>query len=224
MSFNLNRLQKKIGIEFHQAQVLEQALTHRSIGHSNNERLEFLGDSVLGFVVAETLYERFPEADEGVLSRLRASLVNGGTLAELATTLNIGEELVLGPGEMKSGGRHRKSILSDALEAIIGALYLDKGFNETRVWLLSLLKDKLDVLTIEMAQKDPKTRLQEYMQSRGHKVPEYKVLTTTGSDHDQLFEVQCKVTGISEPLLAKANSRKKAEQKTALKALKLLNV
>lgn len=224
MSFDLNRLQKKLGVEFHQPAVLEQALTHRSIGHDNNERLEFLGDSVLGFVVAEKLYEHFPDADEGVLSRLRASLVNGETLAELATTLNVGEELVLGQGEMKSGGRHRKSILSDALEAIIGALYLDKGFNETRTWLLSLLKDKLDVLTIETAQKDPKTRLQEYLQSRGHAVPDYKVLSTTGSDHDQLFEVECNVTGINKPLLAKANSRKKAEQKTALKALKLLNV
>ncbi|PCI20505.1 MAG: ribonuclease III [Piscirickettsiaceae bacterium] len=224
MSLSLDRLQKKLGLKFRRIDVLEQALTHRSIGHKNNERLEFLGDSILGFIVADRLYEQFPGADEGVLSRLRASLVNGDTLAELASKLELGEELVLGQGEKKSGGRHRKSILSDALEAIIGALYLDQGFVKTQQWLLSLLKERLDVLTVETAEKDPKTRLQEHLQACGHNVPEYTVLTITGSDHDQLFEVQCKVTGINELLFARASSRKKAEQKTAHKALKILNV
>ena len=128
MSFNSDRLQQKLGVKFAHAKFLEQALTHRSVGHSNNERLEFLGDSILGFVIAEKIYQKFPNADEGVLSRLRASLVNGDTLAELATEHQVGEELVLGQGELKSGGRRRKSILSDAFEAIIGALYLDQGF------------------------------------------------------------------------------------------------
>ena len=224
MSFNSARLQQKLGVKFGRAEFLEQALTHRSVGHNNNERLEFLGDSILGFVIAEKIYQKFPNADEGVLSRLRASLVNGETLAELATEHQVGEELVLGQGELKSGGRRRKSILSDAFEAIIGALYLDQGFVNTKSWLLSVFEKKLDSVTVETADKDPKTKLQEYLQSCGLSVPTYTVISTTGADHDQIFQIKCVVSGIKDPIFSKANSRKKAEQKTALKALKLLNV
>lgn len=223
MSLDLKRLQKKIGFEFIERSLLERALTHRSIGAHNNERLEFLGDSILGFVIADEIYHKFPKADEGMMSRLRASLVNGATLATIAIDLNLGEELVLGQGERKSGGRHRQSILSDALEAIIGAIYLDVGIEKTRVWVLAVFEERLNKLTDKEASKDPKTQLQEYLQAKGLSVPVYDVLSTTGADHEQLFTVECKVGILNDAIVAKANSRKKAEQKAAEKVMQVLN-
>lgn len=222
MSFDVNRLQKKIKAHFEDHALLEQALTHRSIGVNNNERLEFLGDSILGFIMADEIYTRFPNVDEGVMSRLRAHLVNRDSLANIAKTLDISDELVLGQGEMKSGGKHRASILSDAVEAIIGAMYKDKGLRQTTSWVLSIFKQQLDELTIETATKDPKTQLQEFLQAKGVAVPKYTVVSTTGLDHDQQFKVECNVKGINPPTYATASSRKKAEQKAASQVLEKL--
>lgn len=223
MSFNLSRIQKKLNIVFNEPKLLEQALTHRSIGNKNNERLEFLGDSILGFVIADKIYEKFPKVDEGIMSRLRANLVNKHSLAELAEELNLGEELILGPGELKSGGRNRKSILSDALEAIIGSIYKDSSFQVSCDWVAMQFAKKLDQLSADAAIKDPKTRLQEFLQSRGQKIPAYTVTSTTGLDHNQLFTVECRVELLDQPYAASASSRKKAEQKSAEKILEALN-
>ena len=223
MSFNLERLQKKLGVKFNKPNLLEQALTHRSIGNSNNERLEFLGDSILGFVVADKIYQKFPEADEGIMSRLRANIVNGDSLADVAASLRLGEELLLGPGELKSGGRNRSSILSDAVEAIIGAIYKDDSLQAAQAWIEMHFANKLNALSTQAAIKDPKTRLQEYLQSRGEQVPDYKLMSTTGLDHNQLFTVECCVAIINQTFTASASSRKKAEQKSAHKVLEKLN-
>ncbi|ATI03284.1 MAG: ribonuclease III [Cycloclasticus pugetii] len=219
LSFDASRLQKKINTIFDDHALLEQALTHRSISKNNNERLEFLGDAILGFIIADAIYEKFPAADEGVMSRLRAHLVNGESLANIAKMLQLSDELVLGPGEMKSGGKHRASILSDAVEALIGAMYKDKGLNETRSWVLTIFKTQLDSLSLDTASKDPKTQLQEYLQARGIAVPRYNVISTTGLDHNQQFKVECQVDGVEEVVCATASSRKKAEQKAASKIL-----
>lgn len=223
MSFNLARLQKKLGVQFNNADLLEQALTHRSIGNSNNERLEFLGDAILGFVVADKIYQKFPEADEGIMSRLRANVVNGDSLAEVAITLRLGEELLLGPGELKSGGRNRSSILADAVEAIIGAIYKDDSLQAAQDWVATHFANKLNALSTKTAIKDPKTRLQELLQSRGEQVPDYKLISATGLDHNQLFTVECCVAIVDETYSASASSRKKAEQKSADKVLEKLN-
>ncbi len=159
------QLASKLGLTFEQFQLFKMALTHRSVGASNNERLEFLGDSVLGFVIAEKLYEKFPAATEGQLSRLRASLVNQKSLAGLARQLNLGDYLILGSGELKSGGYRRDSILSDAIEAIMGAIVKDQGVEAARTWILELFAEKLSTLDLKKSQKDPKTRLQELIQS-----------------------------------------------------------
>jgi len=222
VKFNAKQLQKKIQAKFSNLALLEQALTHRSIGHKNNERLEYLGDAILGFVIADEIYSKFPTADEGVMSRLRAHLVNQTSLAEIATQLELGDELILGQGEMKSGGKHRASILSDALEAIMGAMYKDLGLVPTKEWILRVFQDKLNSLSVETAIKDSKTQLQEYLQARNLKIPTYTVLSTTGADHNQLFTVECFVSRAGSALSAKAGTRKKAEQKAAEKVLKIL--
>ncbi|ORU92771.1 MAG: ribonuclease III [Cycloclasticus sp. symbiont of Poecilosclerida sp. N] len=222
MSFDLHRLQNKIKAQFDSEALLEQAVTHRSVGKNNNERLEFLGDSILGFIIADELHTRFPEADEGVMSRLKAHLVNKEALAEIGKDLNLSDELVLGPGEMKSGGKHRASILSDAVEALIGAMYLDKGLDAARAWVFVVLKKRLSSLTLETASKDPKTQLQEYLQARGVKVPKYTIASITGLAHNQQFKVECDVFGVDEKVYSVASSRKKAEQMSAAKILNIL--
>ncbi|MFT6625579.1 MAG: ribonuclease-3 [Cycloclasticus sp.] len=224
MNFDVNRLQKKINANFKNQKLLELALTHRSIGQNNNERLEFLGDSILGFIIADEIYMMFPTAEEGVMSRMRAHLVNGRVLAEISKDMGLSDELILGQGEKKSGGKSRASILSDALEAIIGAMYKDAGLGETKKWILSVFKDRLDALSLDAAEKDPKTRLQEYLQSRGRNVPEYTVTSTSGADHNQLFTVACQVDSLNEVIKASSSTRKKAEQKAASKALTLLSI
>lgn len=215
-------LAKKLGLTFHDPGLLTVALTHRSVGAKNNERLEYLGDSVLGFVIAQKLYESFPEAGEGVLSRLRASLVNQNSLAELARQHNLGEYLILGSGELKSGGFRRDSILSDALEAIMGALVEDQGVEACRNWILELFAGKLAELKADDWVKDPKTRLQELMQAKRKPLPIYELVAMSGVDHAQTFEVRCKVAATDQVSQASGISRKKAEQAAAEKMLNLL--
>lgn len=215
-------LAKKLGLSFREPQLLKTALTHRSVGASNNERLEYLGDSVLGFVVAQQLYEQFPGAGEGALSRLRASLVNQSSLAELARQHQLGDFLILGSGELKSGGFRRDSILSDALEAIMGALLLDQGIDACRCWILSLFADKFAALRLENWSKDPKTRLQELMQSRRKELPVYELVSMSGVEHAQTFEVSCRVEMTSEMTHGTGVSRKRAEQAAAESMLNLL--
>jgi ribonuclease-3 len=216
-------LSKKLGLSFNNPQLFAIALTHRSANANNNERLEFLGDSILGFVIAQQLYERFPSAPEGVLSRLRASLVNQSSLAELAKQHNIGDYLLLGSGELKSGGFRRESILSDALEAIIAALFLDSGMDNCQRWVIELFTEKLEQLSLDNWQKDPKTQLQEIMQSRRMELPEYTLITMSGLAHQQTFKVKCSVPMIKESCIGAGISRKKAEQAAAELMLELLH-
>ncbi|HEB92865.1 MAG TPA: ribonuclease III [Gammaproteobacteria bacterium] len=220
MRRNIDELAATMGYRFKTANLLEEALTHRSKGAVNNERLEFLGDAILGFVVAEILFARFPAEFEGVLTRFRASLVKKETLAELARSYQLGDYLRLGPGELKSGGFRRDSILADAMEAIIGAIYLDSDMSTARDFVLRSLGDRFDHLQV---QKDPKTQLQEFLQARRQPLPEYSVTATHGTAHDQQFAVQCVVDGLSEPARGVGNSRRKAEQAAAQQALESLS-
>jgi ribonuclease-3 len=199
------------------------ALTHRSASSNNNERLEFLGDSILGFVIAQKLYDIFPEASEGVLSRLRASLVNQTSLAELARKHHLGDYLLMGSGELKSGGFRRDSILSDALEAIMGALFKDQGIEFCQQWIELLFAEKLSELSLDNWQKDPKTQLQELMQSKKLVLPEYTLITMSGLAHEQMFKVKCTIPLIKETCIGTGISRKRAEQSAAELMLELLN-
>ena len=216
------QLAKKLGLEFKQIELFRMALTHRSMGANNNERLEFLGDSILGFVIAQRLYELFPNASEGILSRLRASLVNQSSLASIAREYNIGDYLILGSGELKSGGFRRDSILSDAIEAIIGALFKDQGIEACQLWILKIFAKKLANLSTDNGQKDPKTRLQELMQAEGVDLPEYELISMTGLAHAQTFKIECRIALNNEQCIGEGSSRKKAEQAAAEKMLDLL--
>lgn len=218
-------LQRKINYSFKDVSLLENALTHRSKGSKNNERLEFLGDAILGFIVAEILYSKFDQASEGQLSRFRASLVKKETLAALARDLSLGDYLLLGSGELKSGGFRRDSILADAMEAILGAMYLDGGIDQTRLLIEHCLKDRLSSLSLEDADtKDPKTCLQEYLQGRRLALPKYEVVATSGDEHNQSFEVSCLVAGLGEPVKGSGTSRRRAEQAAAQKAIDRLDI
>lgn len=219
MSASTRALCKKLGYQFARAELLRAALTHRSAGKDNNERLEFLGDAILSFVVADELYHRFPGAAEGQLSRLRASLVRGETLAELARECALGDTLKLGSGELKSGGFRRDSILAGALEAVIGAVYLDGGYDVCRALVLGLYGERLNGVRLDDGVKDPKTRLQEYLQARGLPLPEYRVQAVTGKAHDQHFTMECLVSGLDGPVVGTGGSRRKAEQDAARQAL-----
>ncbi|MDO9103643.1 MAG: ribonuclease III [Methylovulum sp.] len=214
---------KRLGLTFNNPGLFTMALTHRSASSNNNERLEFLGDSILGFVIAQKLYDTFPDASEGALSRLRASLVNEGTLAELARKYQLGDALVLGSGELKSGGFRRDSILSDALEAIMGALFKDQGIVACQQWVEFLFAEKLQSLSLDNWQKDPKTQLQELMQSKKMELPDYTLITMSGPSHEQTFKVSCSVPLIAEVCIGTGISRKKAEQAAAEQMLELLN-
>jgi len=214
-------LAKKLGHDFSDPTLLQRALTHCSAGSANNERLEFLGDAVLGCVIAGELYLRYPQAPEGELSRLRANLVRRESLARVAQTLEIGQYLRLGTGERKSGGHHRDSILSDALEALFGAIYLDDGFAACRMCILGLFSDVLDNLSELAVLKDAKTRLQEHLQALHLDLPEYKVTEVTGEAHAQFFKVECCV-GDNAPTLGQGTVRRHAEQDAAEKMLSQL--
>lgn len=217
------KLLRSLGLEFRSPERVVRALTHRSAHSDNNERLEFLGDAVLGFVIAERLFQKFKDADEGVLSRLRATLVNQTALAEIARRLNLGDYLILGSGELKSGGFRRDSILSDAFEALIGALLEDQGMDACRNWILSLFGDQIDTLSVRDGTKDPKTRLQELMQARGLELPQYVLKSVVGQPHDQSFLVECSIALLDASCEGVGVSRKRAEQAAAHEVLEILS-
>ncbi len=224
MSSALDRLQRKLGYTFLDPELMLLALTHRSFAGRNNERLEFLGDAILNFVAGEALYERFPQAREGQLSRLRSRLVKGETLAVLARGFDLGEYLRLGSGELKSGGFRRESILADALEALIGAIYLDTGMDAARERVLAWLADEISDLTLVDTNKDPKTRLQEFLQSRGGDLPQYEVVDIQGEPHCRTFFVQCSISLLNEATQGQGVSRRIAEQVAAAAALTAIGV
>ena len=223
MTTPTNKLQRRICYEFSDMALLSLALTHRSASGQHNERLEFLGDSILSFVVADDLYHRFPNVDEGDMSRMRATLVRGNTLAELGREFELGDVLQLGPGELKSGGFRRDSILADAVEAIIGAIYLDSDLETVRGIVLGWYKERLDTIMPGANQKDPKTRLQEFLQGRRKPLPAYNVTKVQGEAHNQQFTVECEVAGLERPVVGKGSSRRKAEQAAAELALEKLD-
>ncbi len=218
----LRALEEDIGWTFGESDLLRQALTHRSASGPNNERLEFLGDAVLNFVIADEIYRRRPDLREGELSRLRAALVNKNALAAIARDTGLGGHIVLGSGELKSGGRRRDSILADALEALIGAVYLDGGFEPGRDLVLRLYTDHLDRLPEMEAHKDAKTRLQEYLQARGLELPAYEVEEVSGRAHEQVFHVVCTSEALQQSGEGRAGSRRQAEQEAAADLLRRL--
>jgi len=215
---------RKLGYEFSDTSLLELALTHRSCGKRNNERLEFLGDSILNFVIAEDLYARFPQAREGELSRLRAGQVKGETLAEIARELGFGDYLRLGSGELKSGGFRRDSILADSVEAVIGAIYLDSDMDTVRGFILGWYSERLEKINLKQSQKDSKTRLQEFLQSRRIGLPKYELVKVEGEAHDQTFYILCHVEMLEAPTHGTGSSRRQAEQEAARAAIEQLQV
>lgn len=202
--------------------LIDAALTHRSAGGDNNERLEFLGDGVLNCVIADLLYREFPLADEGELSRLRATLVRGESLAEIATELDLGAQLRLGPGELRSGGHRRESILADALEALFGAIYLDGGFDAARSVIERIMLARIEELPAAAELKDPKTRLQEYLQARALALPTYGLEDVEGESHNQIFTASCSVNARALRATGRGNSRRRAEQEAARHLLETL--
>ncbi len=213
------------GYQFSRSELLEQALTHRSHSRSvNNERLEFLGDSVLNLIISNFIYRRFESASEGRLSRIRASLVKQETLAEVARKINLGDHIYLGGGELKSGGFRRDSILSDALEAVIAAIYLDSDYTQAEKTVLHLFDDLLQAVDVDSSLKDPKTQLQEFLQGRQKSLPRYEVVQTDGKSHDQIFTVSCELVDLDLKSKGKGSSRKKAEQQAAHQLLTKLDI
>jgi ribonuclease-3 len=212
-------LAKRLTYKFIDSNLLTQALTHRSYSAQNNERLEYLGDGALNFTIANQLYQRFPTLDEGDLSRLRAQLVKESTISEIALSLDLGDALKLGEGELKSAGWRRPSILADALEAIIGAVYLDGGFAATEALVLNLYAEKLNTIDPKVIDKDPKSLLQELLQGKKIAVPEYAVVHTGGEAHAQVFIVECFIQKLDIRTVGEGSSRRIAEQKAAQLAL-----
>lgn len=215
-------LTQKIGYEFVDQSLLISALTHRSASVGHNERLEFLGDSILNFIVAEALFEQFPDAREGEMSRLRASLVKGDTLAEVAQEMGLSEYLILGEGEMKSGGFRRASILADCVEAIIGAIFRDAGIDAAREAVLRWYAKRLKTVSLTNNEKDPKTQLQEWLQARRMQLPVYALVKTAGESHSQNFTVECRTEASSSVATATGLNRRQAEKLAAEKMLKNL--
>ena len=211
----MEKLQKNIDYHFSDITLLKQALTHRSVNKNNNERLEFLGDSILGCVISHELYHRFPLVDEGQLSRLRSSLVRGQTLAKLAKTLNLSETLVLGQGELKSGGFRRESIQADAFEAILGAIFLDSDYVTVSAVILKLYDELLSDASPDDSLKDFKTQLQELLQKKGYSLPLYELIKTKGQDHNAVFYVSCHIKEFNLSVEENAKSIKRAEQACA---------
>jgi ribonuclease-3 len=215
-------LSRHLGYLFKQPKLLKLALTHRSSDENNNERLEFLGDSIVNFIIAEVLFQQFPQAQEGELSRWRASLINRDTLCDLARTFKLGQYLFLGPGELKSGGAERSSILSCAMEAIIGAIYLDAGYDKTRECVLRWYEPFMIALAKVSDHKDPKTQLQEYLQSCRLPLPVYTVEKIQGESHLQQFTVSCRIASLPNSVLGKGSSRRRAEQEAAENILRMI--
>jgi len=211
-----------LGYQFSDTKLLEQALTHRSANKHHNERLEFLGDAVLGLCIAQLLYEKFPLQAEGKLTRMRSNLVKGDTLADIAREIELGALIKLGTGEMKSGGRRRDSILADAVEAVLGAIYLESGLEATEACIKKLFASRIASLDPNVQIKDSKTQLQEYLQSRQLPLPHYEVIDVTGEDHAQTFEVRCSVESLKKSEIAHGRSRRIAEQKAAKNMLVMI--
>jgi ribonuclease-3 len=211
----MEKLQKNLSYQFSDIELLNKALTHRSVSKHNNERLEFLGDSVLGSIISEELYSRHSRIDEGQLSRLRSHLVRGNTLANLAKKLNISENLKLGQGELKSGGFRRESILADTFEAILGAVFLDSDYLTVKKVVLNLFSDLLNEARSEDSLKDFKTQLQELLQKKGYDLPKYELLQTKGKDHNAVFYVSCHIEALKIKVEKNAKSIKRAEQACA---------
>ncbi|MFI4954587.1 MAG: ribonuclease III [Gammaproteobacteria bacterium] len=223
MELGLEKLARRLGHRFGDFSLLTDSLTHRSVsvGH-NNERLEFLGDAILNCIISDELYRRFPLASEGQLTRLRATLVKGETLAELAIELDICDFLRLGVGELKSGGAKRPSILADALEAIIAAIYIDGGMDTCRSLVIEWFAKRLDSSSLDKIKKDPKTLLQEHLQAHKFNLPEYTISAINGEAHQQYFSVSCVIADLNVTTTGEGISRRKAEQDAAEKALQQL--
>jgi len=219
---SLAKLAENLGYKFKDLSLLEDAMSHRSYRGKNNERLEFLGDAVVNFVVAASLFRNYPNSREGELSRLRANLVRGDTLALLAQDFELGKYLKLGAGELKSGGSRRTSILADAMEAVIGSIYLDGGMQVCEELIISWFAKRLENFTEMPSLKDAKTRLQEYLQARKFPLPRYTILSIDGAAHQQTFSVKCYVEGLPQTAVGVGSSRRRAEQEAAQKILDLL--
>lgn len=220
---SLAQLFARLDYEFDDSSLLQSALTHRSAGSDHNERLEFLGDALLDLVISEWLYLAKGDANEGDLSRLRASLVRRDSLASIATSLELGDYLAMGPGELRTGGFRRNSILADTLEAVLGAIYLDGGYAAGRHVVLQLFNDRLESLPESAALRDPKSELQEWLQARGAERPEYRVETVTGMAHEQKFHVVCNVAAFQLSADGYGTSRRRAEQDAAREALNCIS-
>ena len=220
---DLKQLQKRIDYQFSDESLLETALTHRSFSPTNNERLEFLGDSLLGVTISQQLFEQFPDVKEGILSRQRSRLVKGVTLAALAREFSLSDYLIMGSGELKSGGFRRDSILADTVEAIIGAIFLDSNIQQCQKVILQWFHERLQGLSSHDQLKDPKTRLQELLQSKKKPLPTYTVANIEGASHEQRFTVDCGIALLETAVTATAGSRRQAEQQAATTALNLLN-
>ena len=216
-------LRDRIGHAFADPALLAQALTHRSAAPVHNERLEFLGDGVVNLVAAEALFQRWPKADEGVWTRARAELVREASLAAIARRLELGERLTLGPGELKSGGFRRDSILADAFEAVVAAIYLDAGFEACRQRVLPWFDAPMAAVPVGKPEKDPKTRLQEWLQARQKPLPVYELVSETGDDHARHFRVRCRLTDPDVTTAGEGSSRRLAEQQAAAAAIEQLD-
>ena len=221
-AIQIEQIEKKIGYSFKDKELIEVALTHRSAKGENNERLEFLGDGILNFLIAELLFKKFSNLSEGDLSRLRSQLVKASTLSDIATKLNIGEFLKLGEGELKSAGWRRPSILADSVEAIIGAIYLDDGLDKARLLIKNWFVDHIKSIDPKKVYKDSKSLLQELLQAEKIDIPEYSIFEINGESHAQTFKVQCKIKKLDICVLGQGSSRKIAEQNAANLALKAM--
>ena len=219
---SIESLTQRLGYQFNKQALLIQALTHRSFSANNNERLEFLGDGALNFIIANQLYSRFKQLSEGDLSRLRAALVKESTLAEIAISLNLGELLMLGEGEIKSAGYKRPSTLSDALEAVVGAIYIDGGYEAAQKVVVDLFQTKLLEIDPKVIDKDAKSQLQEYLQGKKIDLPDYTVVLIKGEAHAQTFKVQCSIEKLKIETIGEGNSRRIAEQRSAQFALDII--
>jgi ribonuclease III len=218
----LTQLESNLDYHFKDTKLLLQALSHRSTGSNNNERLEFLGDSLLNAVISIQVYEKYPQHEEGALTRMRASLVNQEALASVARDLELGEFVLLGAGELKSGGQRRASILADTLEAVLGAIYIDGGFESIRTVVIKKFGTRLVTPILRNTPKDNKTQLQELLQARNLPLPKYNVETVTGEAHQQVFKVSCSVESLGVTVFGVAGNRRAAEQEAARRVLELL--
>lgn len=223
MKADIAKFCRDLGYTFNDPELIDQALTHRSAGGKNNERLEYLGDAILGFIIADALYHHFSEASEGQLSRLRSALVKRETLADVAREFKLGDYLKLGQGELRSGGQSRDSILADSFEAVLAAIYLDGGYEATRAVILRVFSTRLTTLSPETHQKDPKTQLQEFLQANKVSLPSYTIVNVSGDPHAQHFNVECAIEDLGRNVTGQGNSRRKAEQDAAMNMLTELN-